>query len=173
MRFSSSDDASSNISFQDTNIMRRRIIVANSSGKIFLDILNKILEIGFEVAELVRGIHQTVSNSAAFESAYEYDDDIAIPVLDELNLSESTYTTAITAGLMVSLATIAYVAVVYIPSHVSTVLKYRCGVIKSLGSDEFQKYRVAVDSVSLICTASASTASSLFLTGTIAMLLSL
>jgi hypothetical protein len=39
---------------------------------------------------------------------------------------------------------------VYIPSACSTMLKYRSGILPSLGSSHFAIYRVAIDTVSVI-----------------------
>lgn len=51
-----------------------------------------------------------------------------------------------------SIATIVMILLtcLYIPSATSTILKYRCGVLPSLGSPYFIKYRMAVDTVSLL-----------------------
>ncbi|KAL3906930.1 MAG: hypothetical protein SGILL_009078 [Bacillariaceae sp.] len=46
---------------------------------------------------------------------------------------------------VIAYGVMAMIILLYIPSSVSTILKYRCGVRKSLGATEFQTYRVAMD----------------------------
>jgi hypothetical protein len=61
-----------------------------------------------------------------------------VPTSDDVKIACSP-SAAISIGVM------ATIILLYIPSSVSTVLKYRSGVLKSLGSSDFQMYRVAMD----------------------------
>jgi hypothetical protein len=57
---------------------------------------------------------------------------------------------AVSAALVVGMAAVLAVISVWIPSYVSTALKFRSGEIKSLRDRDFQKYRVAIDLVTNI-----------------------
>jgi len=63
-----------------------------------------------------------------------------VPTPDELRI-------ALLPSAIIAVAVMVMIICLYIPSTVSTILKYRCGIYKSLGSDEFQLYRVAVDTI--------------------------
>lgn len=60
-------------------------------------------------------------------------------------VKKSLYPASIVAIVMMVIITI-----LYIPSAMSTVLKYRCGALPSLGSLYFETYRQSVDLVSVM-----------------------
>ena len=79
------------------------------------------------------------------------DDDTALTKVSEaLDFTGTSYTIAISAGLVVALACVGYVWLVYIPSFVSTVLKFRSGEIKSLNDRSFLQYRKNLDQVTVL-----------------------
>ncbi|KAL3908061.1 MAG: hypothetical protein SGILL_008627, partial [Bacillariaceae sp.] len=86
------------------------------------------------------------SGSYLLEQVHDFDDqgggdDGIIPLKWQLKIS------VFVGGIFGLLAAIG-IAVVYLPSSVCTILKFRYGVIPSLGNETFRKYRFAVDLVS-------------------------
>ena len=66
-------------------------------------------------------------------------------LVNENELTRRYYRAAVTVGLLGGFLVAASVAVVFIPSFVSTVLKFRSGTIPSLGDREFLRFRYALD----------------------------
>jgi hypothetical protein len=79
----------------------------------------------------------------------------AVSVLDSATNSlypESLYMLTVPLGIAIAFALMnaIYLAVSYIPSVTTTIIQLRTGVIPSLGDPEFEKYRVAPDTVTLL-----------------------
>lgn len=66
------------------------------------------------------------------------------------DLSESQYGAIAAFSVLAGLAAATYITLLYIPSHVSTVLMFRSGVLESLRDPYFEKYRTALDVITLL-----------------------
>jgi len=89
-----------------------------------------------------------------FDDDYEYDDayDDALTgtleqIEDYLSIEKWQYNVAISVGIIVALWISAYVSIVYVPSFIASVLKFRSGVLPSLRDKGFQEYRRSLDQV--------------------------
>lgn len=66
------------------------------------------------------------------------------------NVTASLYIAAAWFGLIGGFIAVTYIAVILIPSFVSTVMKYRSGVEPTLTSPEFLRYRYAMDTTTML-----------------------
>lgn len=80
--------------------------------------------------------------------AYEKDD--LKNLVADLDITPSKYIAAAWCGLLGGFTAVTYIAVILIPSFVSTVMKYRSGVKPTLASPEFLRYRYAMDTTTVL-----------------------
>ena len=88
-----------------------------------------------------------------FDDSYEvlaYDADDLKEFVVGLGVTPSQYIAAAWCGLIGGFIAISYIAIILIPSFVSTVMKYRSGVITTLTSPEFLRYRYAMDTTTVL-----------------------
>jgi hypothetical protein len=79
-----------------------------------------------------------------------YQEDDLKKLVASLDVTPSKYTAAAWCGLIGGFAAVTYIAVILIPSFISTVLKYRSGVKPTLTSPEFLRYRYAMDTTTVL-----------------------
>ena len=71
-------------------------------------------------------------------------------LLVEYAFTPSQYTVAVWCGLIGGFTAVAYIAIILIPSFISTVMKYRSGVKPTLTNPEFLPYRYAMDTTTVL-----------------------
>jgi hypothetical protein len=79
------------------------------------------------------------------ETVSSYKGNFIKDFVDDNELTRRYYRLAVTVGLLGGFFVALSVFVVFIPSFVSTVLKFRSGIIPSLGDREFLRFRYALD----------------------------
>jgi len=85
------------------------------------------------------------------ETVMRYENDDVKDLIESLGfLTTAKYETAAVIGFFGGLLIAFYVAGVLIPSYISTVLKVRSGVIPTLRDRDFQRYREALDTVTVL-----------------------
>ena len=95
-----------------------------------------------EILSLLHGYEQVYNNSLA-QTVLKND-------LERVGLNRQAYQTSITCGLVGGFLAAIVACVVHIPSYISTVLKFRSGVIPSLHDRDFLRYRFAPDVVTVL-----------------------
>lgn len=106
-----------------------------------------------KASELATCFEQYPVVSSFFDDSYNvlsYKPNSLKDLVQEINLSEGKYIAAIWFGFLGGLVAVLYIASLLIPSFVSTVMKYRSGVIPSLNDPEFLRYRYAMDTVTVL-----------------------
>jgi hypothetical protein len=71
-------------------------------------------------------------------------------LVQDFDISPQKYIAAAWCGLVGGFVAVIYIVSLLIPSFISTVMKYRSGVIPSLTNPEFLRYRYAMDTVTVL-----------------------
>jgi hypothetical protein len=79
-----------------------------------------------------------------------YDSNTLKDLVQDFDISAEKYIAAVWCGLVGGFVAVLYIVSLLIPSFVSTVMKYRSGVIPSLTDPEFLRYRYAMDTVTVL-----------------------
>jgi len=79
-----------------------------------------------------------------------YESDTLKDLVRDFDISEEKYIAAVWCGLVGGFLAVIYIVTLLIPSFVSTVMKYRSGVIPSLNDPEFLRYRYAMNTVTVL-----------------------
>lgn len=93
--------------------------------------------------ELVKFLNDTY-HVVTYEPSWQKD------LIVTLEISTAKYVLVAWCGFFAGFAASMYIAVTLLPSFISTVLKFRSGVIPSLLDPEFLRYRHALDTVTLL-----------------------
>jgi hypothetical protein len=91
--------------------------------------------------------------SAFFDDSYNvltHETDAVNDLVQGFELTKGQYIAAVWAGLACGFLAVMYIAFQLIPSYISTVMKYRSGVLSSLTDHEFLRYRYAMDTVTVL-----------------------
>jgi hypothetical protein len=70
--------------------------------------------------------------------------------VQDFELTKGQYIAAVWVGLAGGFLAVTYITFQLIPSYISTVMKYRSGVLSSLTDHEFLRYRYAMDTVTVL-----------------------
>lgn len=103
---------------------------------------------------------QTLDDQS-FDDQSLVDDDVLIivdsgletfdEVVESLSIAQWEYNLAISVGLIAGVLASGYVAIVYVPSFITSVLMFRSGILPSLrGGTVFREYRNALDTVTVL-----------------------
>jgi len=84
------------------------------------------------------------------EAVMSYEPDSLKDILEGFEVSTTKYEVACVIGFFGGLLVAIYIAGVLIPSYISSVLKLRSGVIPTLKDRDFQRYREALDAVTVL-----------------------
>lgn len=84
------------------------------------------------------------------EIVFSYQPDELKDLVASVDITESQYVRAAYCGLAAGLLASLWIAIVLIPSYISTALKLRSGVIPTLKEEDFLRYRVSMDNVTVL-----------------------
>jgi len=84
------------------------------------------------------------------ETVLRYEPDGLKDIVEGIELSSTKYEAAAVIALFGGLFVAVYIAGVLIPSFITTVLKFRSGVLPTLRDRDFQRMRVALDAVTVL-----------------------